>query len=206
MTLVRKIALVSILVVVLSTSAAARTKGACDAPHAKTTIATAHARLFRVPGGRSFACLYRVGRKVSLGLSITGDGPSFTVLRQPHLAGVYVAYVRFNYDYGLSDSRVVVRDLRTGHIVHRADAVHGTVPVDASVPDLVLSPAGAAAWITRDESTNPSEHFEVWKAESHGSQPVQLDSGPGITPGSLALSQSTVYWTSGGQPRAAPLR
>lgn len=205
MTLVRGMALVAMLVVAVSASAAARTKSACDAPHAKTTIATADARLFRVPGGRSFACLYRVGRKVSLGTSITGAGPHFTVLRQPRLAGVYVAYVRFNVEYDLADARVVVRDLRSGRVVHRADAAHRTVPVDASVSDLVLSQTGAAAWITRDESTNPFQHFEVWKADSHASQPVELDSGPDIAPGSLALSQSTVYWTSAGQPRAAPL-
>jgi hypothetical protein len=163
---------------------------ACSAPAAKTTFATASARVFRVPGGRTYACLYRVGRSVSLGTSYVGSGPSLDKLERIRLAGPYVAYVRFDYDHTFTTSRLAVRDLRTGRVVQRAG------PLTSRVTDLELTQTGAAAWISDDGARS----YEVW-----GPNGKRLDAGTDIDPRSLAVAGSTVYWTRGGRSFSAYL-
>lgn len=176
------------IVLPLVVAAVAGSGHACSAPGAKTTLATASARVFRVPGGRTYACLYRVGRRVSLGTSYVGSGPSVDKLERVRLAGPYVGYVRFGYDHTLTTSRIAVRDLRTGRVVRR------TGPLTSRVTDLELSATGAAAWIADGE---------VWRSGAPG--PVRLDAGPDIDPTSLAVAGSTVYWTRGGGSYSASL-
>jgi hypothetical protein len=60
------------------------------------------------------------------------------------------------------------------------------------VTDLELSATGRVAWI--------ADGF-VWKADASGL--VRLDAGPGVDPTSLAVADSTVYWTRAGRSYSA---
>ena len=75
-----------------------------------------------------------------------------------------------------------------------------------AVTDLELRDTGGVAWIARG-TVGPlgSNSLEVRKLEPGATASVLLDSGPGVDPGSLALSGATLYWTSAGAPRSAPL-
>jgi hypothetical protein len=186
-----------------SAPAAARSK--CAAKGSRTITATRDARAFR-RAGRSYACLYRVGRRFRLGDEPAE--PDFFRAFSVRLAGRYVAYELAFVGREETHFDVRVRNLRSGRWVHRlpANSAPETSPISTSSPgvtDLALARNGAVAWITRDPYVNPAT-LEVHKADADGH--AQLDTGAGIDPGSLALSGKTIYWLSNGTPRTATLR
>jgi len=67
-------------------------------------------------------------------------------------------------------------------------------PLTSRVTDLELSATGRVGWIADGE---------VWKADLSG--PVRLDAGPDVDPTSLAVADSTVYWTRAGKSYSALL-
>lgn len=70
--------------------------------------------------------------------------------------------------------------------------------------DIVLRPNGKVAWIERHDEEPPRPERHVHAGVSN--RPiVTLDRGPEVVEGSLALADSTVYWTNGGQARSATL-
>jgi len=79
------------------------------------------------------------------------------------------------------------------------------------VVGLVAKPNGSVAWIAEDfersaPATSTSEearYYDVYASDKSGTG--LLASGLDVSPSSLALGGSTVYWTQGGKPASAVL-
>jgi hypothetical protein len=106
---------------------------------------------------------------------------------------------------GTGEWFVVVRDLRSGRVLHKlptgareSPEPHyiGTGPAVA----VVLKRDGAVAWITEnyERTAGGQTFFEVHAADRSGTR--LLASGSNIDPSSLALGAGTLYWLQGGQP------
>jgi hypothetical protein len=144
------------------------------------------------------------------------------------LAGSVVAYEEFFTTadrYTLEGEpvttalRVIVRDLRTGRVLH--DVPTGTPPKPepgsvgvGNIVALVLKSNGSVAWIAEDSERSAAAkaaYFDVYATDKSGTR--LLASGTDIDPSSLALSAgathlddyphtiagNTLYWTQGGQ-------
>lgn len=206
--LVVAIAAAALLPGVLASGAAPdRPVKACESA-GRTVAANRVARVFRLrraelPG--YYACRYG-SRRARLLESSDPDGGGG--VGQVRLTGWHVAF-----DYlvcsreGPCTGSVRVLDLRTGRTRRSS-----TLPSDPGNPfsgaseatDLEVTSAGSAAWI-RPRRLATGIDLQVFKLEEHDAA-VLLDQGTGIEPRSLAVSGSTVYWTDGGEPRAAPIR
>jgi hypothetical protein len=136
------------------------------------------------------------------------------------LDGTAVAYEEFSVSSELNEEQndqwhVVVRDLRTGRVLHRLPT--GT-PLKTSpgyvgvgvVAAIVVKSNGSVAWIADDYERSsgvgtPSEtrYSDVEAVDSSGSR--LLASGVNVDPSSLALAGSTLYWTQGGKPASTAL-
>ena len=144
------------------------------------------------------------------------------------LAGPVVAYEEFfttanrytlEGEAVTASLRVIVRDLRTGRVLH--DVPTGTPPKPkpgsvgvGNIVALVLESDGSVAWIAKDTERSAAAkapYFDVYATDKSGTR--LLASGTNIDPSSLALSVgathlgyypdaiagSTLYWTQGGQ-------
>ncbi len=114
--------------------------------------------------------------------------------------------------YGIVDGprtwRIRARNLRTGRQVHSSPT--STSPPGGGVGNgpeegLVAKSDGSVAWIAEDgwHLTGPPDTYQVWKIDRTGEH--LLATGPHITPHSLALAGSTLYWMDEGVPSTAPL-
>jgi hypothetical protein len=112
------------------------------------------------------------------------------------LAGRYVAYDDFECSGEGFPCQVVVRDMKSGKARRSAPCTQPT----GVMTDLGLRSNGSVAWI-RQLGGDPK--YEVWKLDSGGE--ARLDAGAGVDPTSLAVSGARFYWTSGDEPRSAPL-
>jgi hypothetical protein len=115
------------------------------------------------------------------------------------------AYVDPNSDEGGDDTanvRVFNTQARTQ--LTNVDAGNGAFQPDYQVTELNLAVDGATAWsteVTTPPDPNPSGVY-VFVNDALGTRQV---AGPAVDPNSLALSGSTVSWTSEGQPGSAQL-
>lgn len=134
------------------------------------------------------------------------------------LAGPVVAFLRENARTpnaeGLIQWWVVVRDLRSGRVLHKVPTGmskapspgHGSGEEGARVVgagptiNLVVKSDGAVAW-TVDTEEGPGR--QVWAIDRSGKRLVA--EGTNLDPHSLALAGSTIYWTQDGQAFSAPL-
>jgi hypothetical protein len=168
----------------------------CPAPkHA--LVADAQAEIYEVER-EYFACEYFDGHVYALGSRPEGtpEGGGGVELESVRLAGATVAYEEFEVKpEGTSYWRVIVRDLRSGRMLHRLPSMGGFVW------DLVVKSDGSVAWIV-GAGGQPRE-YKVVSADKTGIQ--TLASGVGIAPSSLALAGSTLYWTQNSMPFSAPL-
>jgi hypothetical protein len=101
---------------------------------------------------------------------------------------------------------VVVRDLRTGKILHRVptgmnDKGHPKFVGDGPTVAIVVKANGAAAWIT--DTVQSENRYQVHALDETGERILAM--GSNIDPHSLALSGSTLYWTQGGKPASTSL-
>jgi hypothetical protein len=105
---------------------------------------------------------------------------------------------------GNNEWRVVVRNLRTGKVVHRVPTgtysppspkIVGIGPTTA----IVVKSDGAVAWIAQDGVGN----YEVHALDKTGSR--LLASGENVKPYVLGLKGSTLYWEQEGKRRSAGL-
>jgi hypothetical protein len=134
----------------------------------------------------------------------------------------------------VNERYVVVRDLRTGRVLHKIPTGTPLTPKSprivgvGNVVALVLMGDGSVAWIAEDYGRSvagppvgPEEtrlsYFDVYACDKSGTR--LLASGTNVDPSSLALSVGgtrisgypssvpgkTVYWTQGGQTAAASL-
>jgi hypothetical protein len=175
-------------------------------------------------------------RTYQLGLppSELGGGSAGTGgIEELTLAGTMVAFEELNIGgagNSLYEDRVLVRNLRTGHVVHGVPSGSPLRPEPfyvgvGKVVSLLLRSDGSAAWIAQDYERTPelnSEHpfFDVEAVDASGTH--LLASGIDIDPSSLSLASGAkdvdlgsserrvdgelVYWTQAGAPRSAALR
>jgi hypothetical protein len=203
-TLALLVAAAALLLLSPSGTAAAKShRPTCFPPHSKTIAADAKVRVFQTRKVVQhthvlYGCLLRRKRPVTFLLPDfpTGFGPIV-------LAAPFVAYGDYSDCAAAfcNPNSVVLQDLRGG----QGKPVQGQVSV-ATVYDLVLKPNGSLAFIASTFDSNGAiiPGLSVVKVE-HGATPVVLDSGAGVTSGSLALAGTTLYWTDGGAPRTAPI-
>ncbi len=141
------------------------------------------------------------------------------------MSGAIVAYEQFEsanlVEYFRTAHEIVVRDLRTGSVLHRLPTGTGNSPTerkhrDVGIGDataLVVKSDGAVAWIVAVATEaavarDRAEHREISEYQVHvvdatGSQ--TLAEGTNIGPDSLTLNGSTLHWTQAGKAMAAPL-
>jgi hypothetical protein len=106
---------------------------------------------------------------------------------------------------GGGEALILVRDLRTGRLLHDVptgipSAPHGHLGVGPAI-SIVVKSDGAVAWIA--SALPPDGFFQVHALDGDGSR--LLATGRSIDPRSLALAGSTLYWTQEGKPFSAAL-
>ena len=94
--------------------------------------------------------------------------------------------------------QVIVRNLRTGRVLHEVPTGTRTIPDSAFVgagptTDIVVKPDGAVAWILDAEETQ--QRYQVHALDGTGER--VLATGPNIGRASLKLSGSKLSWTQG---------
>jgi hypothetical protein len=186
----------------------------CPPVHSHLILANAHAEVYTALDSLGLdyvsACAYghrsyRLGPVEScIGGGSSGGLPCEGV-RQETLAGSVLAYERFSGG-NIFEWVVVVRDLRTGRLLHRAPSGTPPVPKPGSVGSgpttaIVVKSGGSVAWIVEPEVF--PRHYEVRALDSSGER--LLASAADIDPHSLALASGTLYWTQGGRPFSAQL-
>ena len=145
-------------------------------------------RVFTVAGGPTYACDRLTGAREELFRSRPEDPVELDMVR---VAGRTLAYRQVDCFGGVCERSVRTLDLRSRNRLTGAPAGEPTT-------DLVLYPTGAAAWI----SASPGGGRQVAKVDRNGTRP--LDAGPGIEPGSLAVSVGAVlFWMRDGEPHWA---
>jgi hypothetical protein len=189
----------------------------CPRVESHLLAANSRAEVYEAPEGpRStelavFGCAYRNGRAFELGGVASrqgkgGPGGESGVL-DATLASTVVAYAKTRYyETGGSRKVVIVRNLRTGRILHEVltgTRVKPEPPTEGvgAVQALVVKSDGSVAWTV---AAGPEEGtYQVHAVDKTGSR--MLATGGDIAPGSLAVAGSTMYWTQAGIPQSASL-
>lgn len=247
MSVLRYLVITMIAVLIVSTAATAnvarRTKKplTCVSRHSRLIVADTQAEIFEAeePRGGSGAlgvwgCVY--GRRAYF-LGPLPSGSSFIPDAPEHLtlAGSMAAYEESVFEgreraEGRAQWRIVVRDLRNGHVVHRvptgtpAQPEAGLVGV-GNVLALIVRSDGSAAWIAEDNGRTKGvgtllekRYFDVEDVDKSGAH--LLASGTDVDPSSLALSVvganvlgelvprpgDKLYWRQNGQSFSVILR
>jgi hypothetical protein len=209
--------------------------------HSRPIMANAQAQVYEATEPEAFpeylgvwGCVYGHKRPYFLGPLPYGSstGGSGGVGHET-LAGPIVAYEESSTSGGLGADPtgrnvVIVRDLRTGRVLHRVPTGVLLKPEQryvgvGNVVSIVVKGDGAVAWIAEDyERSHPSgspevSYFDVYAVDKTGTR--LLVSGTNVAPSSLALSTgatrisgypssvagSAVYWTQGGKSESAVL-
>jgi hypothetical protein len=170
-------------------------------------------------------CVYGSRRSFPIGIVSVGSSSGEVSTNDVTLSGVDVGYdasVISGESGGLvrleTSDYVVVKDLRTGRVLHR---VPDGIPLEArtgdvgvgSVKALAVKSDGAVAWMVLDDLRSEKLARETGEESIRYSDLYALDktgerllaSGVELAPGSLALAGSTIYWTQGGRPFSALL-
>lgn len=193
----------------------------CPPGHSDLIVADAHAQVYEAfdpaeEGFKVYGCAYEHKRSYGLGLPFSASGTAGGGVDEETLAGPVVAYEESAgsetsaVEGGSMFAVVVVRDLRTGRVLHRVPTGTPSVPDPShvgvgAVVALVVKSDGAVAWIVENlkRSTETLSFYEVHELEKAGGG--VLASGTDIGPRSLALAGSTLYWTQSGKPFSAML-
>jgi hypothetical protein len=163
-----------------------------------------------------YGCTYRPTRSRDLGaipkFSSQG-GEGIELLR---LAGTVVAYeetlINLLEPQGeWAHYLIVVRNLQTGQVLHRIPT--GTYEGPEPQLNIGIGPAlaitvksnGSVAWIAENDqkSTKSAPYDELHAIDKSGYRTIAV--GKEISPKSLALTGSTLYWTQGGKAMSASL-
>jgi hypothetical protein len=195
----------------------------CRLAHPGQLAANPHAQLYVAPESHAlpeflgvYGCVYG-HRPAFLGGLSDPSSEGDEGVSHVKLAGFVVAYEEFfigGYE-GRAERRVVVRNLRSGRVLHRVpDGVSpthkdGSVGI-GNVVSLVVKSDGAVTWTAEDgetiSPTNPSVRVPAYEVEAVDASGTRLlASGAEIDPHLLRLAGSMVYWTQGGQSISAKL-
>jgi hypothetical protein len=196
----RSIAALALLMALGCADAAAAAER-CKLPRgADQLAASSYARVYSTVDVEGFpapayACSRRTGRRFRL------DNPDLGVrVLTPQVAGPHVAYELQNYE----GEAVFYSLYRLNVLEARRHALGFWSEEDDEILwSFQLVKSGALAW---SEITGRGQTGEVWLHGAAGRQ--RLDSGPPELAMSFAVSDNRkrIYWTSGGEPRTAPLR
>jgi hypothetical protein len=199
----------------------------CRPGHAGDITADEQAQVFVSPGeagtAHAYACTYAASRTYDLGLNSEAieERSSESNLAPEHyatyrLAGNILAYEYYHpwpngANYTGARFLVIVRDLRTGRIIHRVPSGHapphsGYVGSGETI-DILVKHDGAVAWIARDlarETKSRDAFDEIYKLDRTGLH--VLAAGQHIATSSFSLIGSTLFWTERGHTRTATLQ
>jgi hypothetical protein len=220
------------------------------APRSHTLLADPQAQLYGTPEGiggpiiNLWACVYGRRRSFFVTSCVTATPsniPPVECIKDQHvtLAGEFIAYEEADVggsrypgiEPQVGEWYVVVRNLRTGRVLHRVPTGTPLKPEPryagvGNIVALVLKNDGSVAWIAEDYERSaaaargmPEEpsYFDVYACDKSGTR--LLASGTNIDPSSLALSTgakgisgypssiagSTLYWMQGGKTMSATL-
>lgn len=112
------------------------------------------------------------------------------------------------YSRDVVERAIVVMDARRGTVVHTADGLTDAGMVaqgrSSRIADLTVATKGAAAWIVREAPAGKAT-LTVAVVDHRGRR--ELDAGPDVEPGSLAISHAAVIsWTRAGTRRTGRVR
>jgi hypothetical protein len=182
----------------------------CSGTRGRVVAADAQAIVYRARNRLSqpevFGCLSGRRQAYSLGAvpECTSSGCG-GVERTPVLAGPIVAYAEQASLRCCERWFVVVRDLRTGRVLHRLptgpSSAVGQVGAGAT-KEIVVKADGAVAWLVGGGGA--AGVSQIFAADQGGTRMVAT--GPDIAGGSLALVESTLYWTQSEKPFSTTLR
>jgi hypothetical protein len=190
-------------------------------PHARILTANTQAMIYeppetiRHPHG-IFGCTYGNRHTYYLGEQLPSAGTPGGIMgiTLETLSGSIVAYEGGYGDAGGAAWIVTVRNLRNGQILHKTPTGPSPPPSPPEngeparqyvgigpVKSIVVKSDGAVAWIV--ETGNEGEYYQVRSLDKSGERLLASESD--ISPSSLAIAGSTLYWTQGGKPFSAAL-
>jgi hypothetical protein len=191
----------------------------CSSGHARIVAADSQAQVFEAPAIASLpeyldfiGCVYGQRRSYVLGIPPSYGSPTGTAGSGMYtLTGTIVAFEESsttNLQPGIRFvEEIVVRNLLNGRILHKVPtgtpatpSKDGDVGIGGATA-IVVKSDGAVAWIVA--VSGKAVAYQVHAVDKTGSR--VLASGPEISPSSLALAGSTLYWTQGGKPMSATL-
>jgi hypothetical protein len=210
----------------------------CPPRHTHTLVADRQAVVYKGPGRGEggpqpedpefYGCVRQHGKSYVLGIPETGSQSGSLGTNKYTLSGAVVAFEESRttqsfeqggnteIGYYRSETAIIVRDLRSGRVLHRLATGTDNSPKERKRRDvgigyataLVVKSNGAVAWIVNvvTEATFASgvTEYQVHAVDSTGSH--VLAAGPSIEPKSLTLTGSALHWTQGGKQLSATLR
>jgi hypothetical protein len=200
-----------------------KTSPRCRLPaHARVLLADAQAQVFESPESgltgpykprEINACAYGHRHVYVLGEPLgPGDPQGNEGVTSETLAGAIVAYEFSSTPPSCcevgrgGEAVVVVRDLRSGRVLHKVPTGTPSAPRAAGIGlgpalSLVVKSDGAVAWIVSAGFRNG--YYQVHALDGSGSR--TLATGRSIDPRARALAGSTLYWTQEGKPFSSAL-
>jgi hypothetical protein len=185
----------------------------CPPAHVRRITADKRAVVYEGHGPREdgeegflmvFACAHGY-RPYALGHRPESSADGSSGIKRETLTGTIVAFEEFSSEpESPSKSLIIVRDVRTGRVIHRVPNAENNIPGNVgsgTATKIVLKSDGAVAWIVA--ATEDPKWYEVRAVDDTGSR--LLSSGADIAPHSLRLKGSTLRWTQGGKSMSAVL-
>jgi len=201
-----RIALASVIAVVVAASGASAHGPLCGPSKAHTLASDALARVYS-RGGKVYGCAKGSHSSYFLG----STSPSATRERARvgpiALAGVDVAFGRTTSGVDVISAEVVVRNLTDGRVLRDDAATAGNFGPETAqrVDSIVVKPDGSVAWIASVNSII-SHRGTTQVRKSDQTRRASLDSGRKIKPNSLRLDGSKLSWSDGLVMKTATLR
>jgi hypothetical protein len=188
----------------------------CAPGHSRVLAADTQAEVYEARGPSAsqlevYGCAVGQRRAHVLGVSPFATQPGGRGVNDETLTGPLVAYQSSSLPAtetsGRSEWVVVVRDLRTGRVLHNVPTGTPKLPSASvgigTVLAIVLKRDAAVAWIAETDAARPSE-FQVHVVDRSGSR--LLAAGHDVNPPFLELAGGTLYWFQDTRLHSAPMR
>lgn len=188
----------------------------CAPGHSRVLAADTQAEVYEAHGPASsqldvYGCAVGHKRAYLLGPPPFATQPGGRGVNAETLTGPLVAYQSSSppatESSGTSEWVVVVRDLRTGRVLHNVPTGTPKLPSASvgigTVLAIVLKRDAAVAWIAETDAASPSE-FQVHAVDRSGSR--LLAAGHDVNPPFLELAGDTLNWFQDTRLHSAPLR